>query len=442
MDSKRRRVLVVIATAELLAMSLWFSATAAAPELAAEWGLTAAESACLTIAVQLGFVAGALLSSALTLSDAIPPRYLFAGSAVAGAACTAVIAAAVDAAVPAIALRFLTGVTLAGVYPPGMKLLAGWFRRGRGFAIGVLVGALTVGSVLPHLLRAVGGVGSPRVVLYGAAALATVGGLLALLVDPGPHQAPTAPFDPGAIVRMVRDRGTMLANGGYFGHMWELYAVWTWIPAYLVASLAANGGGESSGTASLPAFGATCRDRAAVWADNLDTYCFRRDTPYGDHYVTAAEPEHGRPAPDRRPDAAAFMAYWPWNALDADDPGLVSTVELAADPVWRADETPCVGRYPEDTYTPSGRVEDGGWPLCEGYADVVRWQSGVDTDAVEEYVTDHAGEWTTSAGLLPERVDGDGTVSWNSNLQWSQAVYVLLVESRRRGEPYGLAPGA
>ncbi|MFD1684900.1 MFS transporter [Halobellus litoreus] len=257
MESRKRRVLAVIAAAELLAMSLWFSATAAAPELAGEWGLTAAETAWLTIAVQLGFVAGALVSSVLTLSDVVPPRYLFAGSAVGGAACTAAIAGFVDTAMPAIVLRFLTGVTLAGVYPPGMKILTGWFRDGRGFAIGVLVGALTVGSALPHLLRALGGVGSPRVVLYGAALLATVGGLLALLVEPGPYQAPTAPFDPGAIGRMLRDRGTMLANGGYFGHMWELYAVWTWIPAYLVASIAANGGsGASSGVASLLAFSA------------------------------------------------------------------------------------------------------------------------------------------------------------------------------------------
>jgi len=236
-------------------MSLWFSATAAAPELAAEWGLTDAETAWLTVAVQLGFVVGALLSSALTLSDVLRPRHLVAGSAVAGAVCTATIAAVVETALPAIALRFLTGVALAGVYPPGMKLLAGWFEAGRGFAIGTLVGALTVGSALPHLIRAIGGVGQPRVVLYGAAGLATVGGLLVLLVEPGPYQAPAAPFDPSAIGRILRDRGTMLANGGYFGHMWELYAVWTWIPAYLVASIATNGGDDSSGLASLLAFG-------------------------------------------------------------------------------------------------------------------------------------------------------------------------------------------
>ena len=183
-----------------------------------------------------------------------------------------------------------------------------------------------------------------------------------------------------------------------------------------------------------------CREQAGVWTDNFQQYWYREGTAYGDHYVTAGEPEYGAPAPDGRPDAAAFMAYWPWNVLDSDDDTLVSTVELADDPVWKADDTPCVGRYPGDVYTPSGTAEDGGWPLCEAYADVVRWRSGVDPGAVEDYVTDHAREWTTSAGLLPERVDGDGTVSWNSNLQWSQAMYVLLVESHLRDEPYGMAP--
>ncbi|WP_255197375.1 MFS transporter [Halorarius litoreus] len=247
MDEKWR-ALALIAVAELLAMSLWFSASAVGPELAVRWGLSGTEEALLTSAVQIGFVVGALVSAALTLADTVQPRALFAGSAVAGALATVGVALG-DAFLPALGLRFLTGVALAGVYPPGMKLAAGWFKRGRGIAIGTVVGALTVGSALPHLLRAVGGIGDPFPVLYGAAALAVVGGVLALRVRPGPYQAPAAPFDPAATLRVVRDRPTLLADLGYFGHMWELYAVWTWIPAYV---LAATGDAE---LAALVAFG-------------------------------------------------------------------------------------------------------------------------------------------------------------------------------------------
>ncbi|MFD1512973.1 MFS transporter [Halomarina rubra] len=232
-------------------MALWFSATAVAPDLAAAWDLSAVERAWLTNAVQVGFVVGALFSAALTLSDVVRPRVLVAVSAWLGAAATVAIALAVDSALPAIGLRFLTGVALAGVYPPGMKLIAGWFRNRRGFAIGTLVGALTVGSALPHLLRAVGGVGRPRAVLLGAAGLAVVGGALALRVEQGPYQAPTAPFDPRAVRRLLGNRPAVLANLGYFGHMWELYAVWTWIPAYLAASATVGSPRLASGLAFL-----------------------------------------------------------------------------------------------------------------------------------------------------------------------------------------------
>jgi len=141
---KRYRILTVLALAELLAMTLWFSASAVGPELAAAWGLTAAETAWLTNAVQLGFVVGALLSAALTLLDVVAPRHLFAVSSLASALATATIAGVVDSFLPAVLLRFLTGVALAGVYPTGMKILAGWFSSGRGLAIGVLVGALAM----------------------------------------------------------------------------------------------------------------------------------------------------------------------------------------------------------------------------------------------------------------------------------------------------------
>lgn len=259
------QALAVVGSAELLAMTLWFSATAVGPELADRWQLTPIETAWLTMAVQLGFVVGALLLAGSSLADVVEPKYLFAGSAALGAAVTTLLAVVVDSASLGIPLRFVTGVALAGVYPTGMKMMAAWFHRGRGLAIGVLVGALTIGSATPHLIRVIGGIGNPNVVLVGSATLAGLAAIVVLGYDDGPYQVATAPFDPHAIGRILRDRPTMLANLGYFGHMWELYAVWTWIPAYLASSLATSGVVDPAILASLLAFGTIAIGGPGAW---------------------------------------------------------------------------------------------------------------------------------------------------------------------------------
>lgn len=266
-DHSRWRQLAFLAAIELLAMSLWFSASAVSPLLQREWGISAESAAWLTIAVQVGFVCGALASAALNLADRFSAPWVLAVSALLGAVCNGAIVMffggglGEDKATAfscVVFLRFLTGAALAGVYPTGMKLMATWFAKGRGLAIGALVGALTVGSASPHLVRALlpldeASPGAWRWVL-AACSLAAVlaAGLSAGWGRVGPHHVPAPRLEWSYCLRMWFDRPMRQANFGYLGHMFELYAMWTWVPQLLAESY--RGAGWSASAASGATF--------------------------------------------------------------------------------------------------------------------------------------------------------------------------------------------
>lgn len=227
-----RRQLWLLAVVQVLAMSCWFSASAVVPALRLDWEVSTGQATLLTVAVQLGFVTGAVSSAALNLADRIPAHRLVAISALLAATATASIAVLVDSLGPALVLRFVTGMALAGTYPPGLKLMTSWFDRGRGAALGVLVGALTLGSAVPQLVSSFAAL-PWRGVLLVSAGLATISAVIAwTLVRPGPLARPAPPLNPRYVVTLFTERGPLLANLGYFGHMWELYAWWTWLSPF------------------------------------------------------------------------------------------------------------------------------------------------------------------------------------------------------------------
>jgi MFS family permease len=244
-DWRRWKMLALIALAELLGMSVWFAANAVAPQLAERWALSQGEAGWLSTIVQLGFVLGTALAALLNLADTIPSRWYFSSAATAAAAANAALLLAPSYRW-ALLCRMATGVCLAGVYPPAMKMAATWFRDRRGLAIGIVVGALTIGKAVPYLVHAIPGAGVRPVIVCASLAVLMAALLVAVAYRDGPAPFPRRPFTLTLVGVVLRDRQFRDVLGGYCGHMLELYACWIWLPSFLAASAVARGASVAS----------------------------------------------------------------------------------------------------------------------------------------------------------------------------------------------------
>ena len=254
LTSKRGSVAILIVT-QIAVLSLWFSSAAVLPEMGREADLSATHLAWLSTAVQLGFGAGALAFAVIGLADRYDPRRVFMVSALAGAATNLALLAVSIGGWESIVLRALTGVAMAGVYPVGMKIATGWGKSDRALLVGLLVGALTIGSASPHLISFVGGA-EWQLTIWASTLLATAGGFAILSVGLGPHHATAPRLDISAIALTWTDRRIRLAVIGYIGHMWELYAFWAWVAVFATGSYTLAGEADASDLGKLTAFSA------------------------------------------------------------------------------------------------------------------------------------------------------------------------------------------
>jgi predicted MFS family arabinose efflux permease len=230
------RILPAIVASQFAGTSLWFAGNAVLGDLQREWGLGAGALGHATSAVQLGFIAGTLVFAFFALSDRISPRRLFLACALLGALANLGVLAGDGSLGTLLACRFATGFFIAGIYPVGMKIASGWYQRDLGNALGFLVGALVLGTAFPHLLKALGQAWPWQTVIAAVSAISALGGaLMYLLVPDGPHLGKGAPFDPRALKTVFRSAGFRASAFGYFGHMWELYAFWAFLPVMLAA---------------------------------------------------------------------------------------------------------------------------------------------------------------------------------------------------------------
>jgi MFS family permease len=251
-DRHRWRVLGLLCLAITLSLTTWFSAAAVAPELMTAFDLSGALAAWLTNGVQIGFVVGALAGSLVNLPDLVRLNRLIAAAALLAALANAALLLE-PGPVGLVGSRLMVGFALAGVYPPALKLVATWFVRGRGLALGAVIAALTLGSSLPHLARALTGGLDWRLVVALASIVTLAGAAIFLAAREGPFPFSKAVFDPRQIGAVLRDRPLRLANIGYFGHMWELYAMWAWFLAFARAALT-DEAPLAAGNASLLTF--------------------------------------------------------------------------------------------------------------------------------------------------------------------------------------------